>query len=197
MTEIYDECVKNKTFLLVDECFLEFTGKASFVHSSDFKTPPFRDLSYLIILRAFTKIYAMAGIRLGYCLCPNAVLRENLQRIRQCWSVSSVAQVAGIAALKVSREYIAQTQKIIAESRRYLEDNLVKLGFNVYPGDANYILFSFAQENRNLKEHLLEKGILIRDASDYVGLSKGDYRVAVRGMQDNRQLIRGLSEILK
>lgn len=193
--KIYDKCAQNGTLMILDECFIEFTQKKSM---SQFAAANRRDFSSLFILRAFTKIYAMAGIRLGYCICMDYELLERIKNIRQCWSVSTVAQEAGIAALDQSGDYVQKSVEQVSKWRKTLEEELVKLGFKVYPGEANFILFS--SEIPGLKERLLKYGILIRDCSDYVGLRAGDYRIAVRRPEDNQkllQILENLNEIYK
>lgn len=189
--EIYRNCAENETFMCIDECFAELAGIQDTNWNEGWK---FRSM-YLFTLRAFTKSYAMAGIRLGYGICSNSQLVEHIDLVRQCWSVSAVAQVAGIAALQVENDYLEETVINIRKSRQILEKMLIKLNFNVYLGEANFLLFhSWCTD---LKERLLKRGILIRDCSDYVGLGPGDYRIAVLTEEANQELIANLEEILQ
>ncbi len=147
----------------------------------------------MIILNAFTKIYAMAGVRLGYCLCG---LRETLQKIRgamQGWSVSTVAQICGVLALD-NDDYVAQMVEQTKIQRELLQRNLVKMGLKVFESDANYILFR--SDDTNLREKMMEKGVLIRSCSNYVGLDGHFYRVAVKGQEDNKTLLKRLEETI-
>lgn len=83
---------------------------------------------------------------------------------------------------------------MIAAERKYLSDELVRLGFDVIPSSADYILFE-AGGRKDLKTKLIEKKILIRDCSDYYGLENGWYRIAVRKHEDNVELIKELKVI--
>ena len=82
----------------------------------------------MFLIRAFTKTYAMAGLRLGYAICGNSTLTEKLRRIRQPWSVSIPAQTAGAAALKESG-YLDEARARIRRERNYLMAGLSRLGF--------------------------------------------------------------------
>ena len=79
---------------MVDECFLDFLPDCDALTAK-----ALLDSKNLLILKAFTKLYGMAGVRLGYCLCANTALLEAMQAAGQPWAVSSLAQAAGLAAL--------------------------------------------------------------------------------------------------
>ena len=98
-----------------------------------------------------------------------------------------------MAALK-EKEYVEEGRRITFEELAYLKKELTELGYPVYPSQANYVFFEGPE---NLYDQLEQKKILIRDCSNYTGLSKGYYRVAVKNHQDNQQLIRALRELQK
>ncbi|MEG2989662.1 MAG: aminotransferase class I/II-fold pyridoxal phosphate-dependent enzyme, partial [Oscillospiraceae bacterium] len=95
MERILARCAENQVLLVVDECFLELTAESNEGLAGRLDRYP-----NLVLLRAFTKSYAMPGLRLGYCLTANAELLEKLARCGQPWSVSGPAQAAGLAALE-------------------------------------------------------------------------------------------------
>ena len=173
--------------MAVDECFLDF------VESPEAYTlkEHLEQYGNLFLLKAFTKRYAMAGVRLGYGLCGNRALLEKMESVCQPWNVSSIAQAAGLAALKETK-YVEEGRKLTFEELAYLKKELSALGYFVYPSQANYVFF---EGPKNLYDRLENKKILIRDCSNYSGLSKGYYRVAVKNHQDNRQLIQALQEL--
>lgn len=177
------------TVVVVDECFLEFVdggeAKSTAVYLNDYDN--------LIVLKAFTKIYAMAGLRLGYLLSKNALLADAVRRSGQCWSVSAPAQLAGVAALK-ENAYIQKTVRYVARERVFLEDALQRLGCRVYPSEANYILLYHPAP---LAALLKEKNIAIRHCANYRGLSDGYFRIAVRTHEENVQLIDALQTIVE
>ena len=146
----------------------------------------------LIILKAFTKLYGMAGVRLGYCLGSNIALLDKMQSAGQPWAVSSLAQAAGLAALDETA-YVARVQTLIAQQRPVLRDGLRTLGLRVLDGSANYLLF---QAPETLGDALRQRGIVLRSCGNYPGLDGSWYRTAVRTAPENQQLIEALREVL-
>ena len=147
----------------------------------------------MFVARAFTKMHAIPGLRLGYGITSDTELMERMSRARQPWSVSIPAQEAGIAAL--SEEEALKTEKtriLIQAERARMEQELAGLGIHVIPSEANFILM---QSSMNLAEQLKGKGILIRDCGNYRGLEKGWYRAAVRLQEENDLLLKAVREI--
>lgn len=189
LSEIADLCQERGTRLFVDECFLDLSDGG-------------RDLSLkgrlsrqpgLFLLKAFTKSYGMAGLRLGYCLSADQALLTAMGRSVQPWNVSLPAQAAGVAALG-ERTFLMRTREIIRTERQWLRQHLEELGVSVCPSQANYLLF---YSPLPLFERLLERGILIRDCANYHGLGPGWCRVAVKCRKENEALIDTLRSILK
>ena len=147
----------------------------------------------LFLLRAFTKSYGMAGLRLGYCLSGDGGLLSAMSRRVQPWNVSLPAQRAGVAALK-EEAFLERSRQLIRRERPLLAAELEKLGLRVCPSQANYLL---VKSRRELFGPLLERGVLIRDCSNYEGLGRGWYRLAVKGREENRMLLDALGAILR
>jgi len=188
--EIAARCKVNKTILVVDECFNEFLENSQDYSIAD----KLADFDNVIVLKAFTKIYAMAGIRLGYGLCSNKAIIERLYKAGQPWNVSVVAQKCGVAALKET-EYVRQTKLLIKENRVYLMLQLSLLGLKVSESKANYILFK--TEKKHLLHELEKYGIMIRSCGNYIGLNDKYFRIAVKSKEDNEYLIECLNKIFK
>ncbi len=186
--QILDECKKKEIYVCLDSCFIDFLEEEE---KYDF-TGKICDYPNLFILKAFTKIYAMAGLRLGYGISANEKLLDRLRRMVQPWSVSIPAQAAGVAALKET-EFVKETKELVQREKEWLYEQLSALVDKVYEGKANFLFF---RSEEFLAEKCQEKGILIRDCSNYRGLKKGYYRVAVRTRQENEALIQVLREIL-
>lgn len=190
--EIVDACRTAGTVLLVDECFLALSGgdEDSLIHCIRSEALP------AVVLRAFTKTFAIPGVRLGYAVC-SAPMAERIQRELPEWNLSVFAQYAGRAALEAAAGgtsgYLTASVEMVAREREYLMAELESLGLRVFPSDANYILFQF--RDRELHQKLLDKGILIRDCRDYHGLTAGFYRTAVRTHRENTALLRCLRNI--
>lgn len=184
---IIERCEAYGIWLVVDECFMDFVAlgeRFSLIERCSIT-------NHLFVLKAFTKLYAMPGLRLGYGVCGNRDLLWRMKEVTQPWNVSIPAQLAGIAALK-EVDYVTRSLELLQREKEYLIEELRKLKFKIYGSKANYIFF---QSDPELFSLCLEKGILIRDCSNYPGLKEGYFRVAVRLHEDNEYLIKVLKEI--
>ncbi|MEG0155175.1 MAG: aminotransferase class I/II-fold pyridoxal phosphate-dependent enzyme [Lachnospiraceae bacterium] len=186
LEELLEYCEKQKVILVVDECFLDFLEQPE---KSTMKS--FLQSKVLLILKAFTKMYALPGVRLGYAMAGDSTILKRIEAVRQPWSVSVVAQAGGIKALE-DENWPKQVRTYIQEERKYLCQQFQILGVTYYEPAANYI---FLKSEQDLFTCLKEKQILIRDCGNYEGLEKGYYRIAVRTHEENQRLIQGLGEI--
>lgn len=181
---LLEACSRVGAVLVVDECFLPFTD-----------APSCKGLlaryPNLIVLRAFTKLYAMAGLRLGYLLCSNGDLAGSIAAWGQCWSVSTPAQVAGLAALGL-RDWEERTRQYLRQERPWMADRLRALGFPVYPSDSTFLMF---QGERTLWDRAMERGMMLRSCSNFPGLDGGFYRIGLKGHRQNEALLEVLAEI--
>ena len=190
LRELAAKCERRQILLVVDECFMDFVDSAHTYSLLEFVA----NCRNLIVIRAFTKFYGMAGLRLGWCATSNADLIAGMKKAGPPWSVSIPAQAAGIAVLS-EEAYADRLRGYISAECQQLQSGLQGLGFQVISGAANYILFY--SERTDLARLLLERGIAIRDCSNYVGLGPGWYRVAVRLREENERLLREMAFVLK
>lgn len=180
--EIAQKCEETSTYFCLDECFLPFLEQ-----ESEFSLKGVLErFPHLIILRAFTKIYGMPGLRLGYGMSANEELMHGMRRCMQPWNTSIPAQAAGLEALK-DREYLGQTRRLVDREREFLVKELeAGLAEQVYPSGANFIFF---KSRKDLKELLLKEKVLIRSCSDYRNLTEGYFRIGIRTHEENQELI--------
>lgn len=189
MEKIIIRCKLLDIKVIVDECFLDFVED-----KNNYSVIEFIDkYDNLLVLKAFTKIYALPGVRLGYCISSNFDIISGLKSCGPPWNVSTVAQYAGCAALD-EKKYIKDTVIYVKNQRQYLIDEMRKLKINVYNSKANYIFFKI--DNKNLKEEMLKNKILIRSCSNYKGLNENYYRIAVRTEAQNKYFIEKLREVV-
>lgn len=179
-------CGRRGIRLFVDECFLPLSSGGQSMKSH------LADMPGLFLLKALTKSHAMAGLRLGYCLCGDVTLLEAMSRQSQPWNVPLPAQEAGVAALGETA-YLEEARRLIETERAWLRRELERLGLAVCPSQANFLLL---RSGRELYAPLLEQGILIRDCANYHGLGQGWYRVAVKRREENQALVDALSAVL-
>lgn len=187
LLEVLAACEETGCLLAVDECFLDFVEpqKAVSLVSQLHKSQS------LFLLQAFTKMYAMAGLRLGYGMCSNVGLLRKIGECGQPWSVSIPAQAAGIAALELT-QIPRRTREFLAQERPRLVEGLRRMGFWVADPCANYIFFQ-APGWETLRQELEEEGILIRSCANYPGLGGDYYRIAVRSREENTEFLRVLN----
>ncbi len=188
MRRILAKCEAVGALLVVDECFLDFLPDSE----AWTMKPDLAAHANLFILKAFTKLYGMAGVRLGYGLCSDADLLARMRNAGQPWSVSSLAQAAGLAALGQT-EYVAQVRALIETERPYLLSGLRALGLRAIEGRANYLLF---RADAGLGDRLEALGVVIRRCGNYPGLDETWYRTAVRTRRENDALLAALREAL-
>ena len=186
--KLLHRCAACGAALVVDECFLDFLPDRDTLTAKTF----LYGAPNLIILKAFTKLYAMAGVRLGYALCSNADLLAKMQAAGQPWAVSSLAQAAGIAALQETA-YADAVRALIADQRPKMAAGLRALGLYVIDGQANYLLFKAPAD---FGEALRQHGAVVRSCANYPGLDAAWYRTAVRTAAENDQLLQIMGEVL-
>lgn len=194
LLKIVEKAKENGTLVLLDECFLDFCREeASYTLKGVLGA-----YENLIILKSFTKMYAIPGVRLGYVLSSNPGLLEAMRLSGQPWAVSTLAESAGVAAVTQKAErggaFERKTITYIEEERSRMKREMEALGLRVWPGEANYLLFQAAGESRAY-EKLLAEGIVIRRCSNYEGLTETHYRVAVKKREENDRLLHAMKGV--
>jgi threonine-phosphate decarboxylase len=197
LADIIRRCRDRGILLVVDECFLPFTQAPSLAAELG---------PSLVVLKAFTKTFALAGVRFGYMLSADAALLAAVSAAGQCWGVSVPAQSAALAAVECSAscgascgasfaQWLEQSRKLIEAEKPFLIHGLRGLGFRVFDSGANFLLFR--GDGISLYKPLLEKGILIRTCGSFRGLDDRYYRIGIKGHEQNRTLMSALTEIKK
>ena len=178
-------CRDKGIYVVVDECFIEFCGKQSSLLSE------IRKSEYLVLVRAFTKIFTIPGVRLGYLICKSKAVHTKIAGQLPEWNLSCFAQEAGCICAKQA-EFISETKNYIEKERQFMAKRLMQLGLKTFPSASNFItLYS----EKPLYEKLLKRGILIRDCSNFRGLGKGFYRIAVKSREENEILFSAIESL--
>lgn len=193
LEQVYRLCLAAGTFMVLDEAFMDFCEEATAKHFV-------AHCSNAIVLRSMTKFFAIPGLRLGYAIGnSNTTLIEDLDAMGGPWSVNTLAQEAGVAALQ-DGEHNRKTLEYIRQERRVLIQKLEQFPqLRVYPSDVNYLLVEIKDglSAGELRECLLDQRILIRDCSSFMGLSERFFRIAIRTGQENRHLLECLEGVFK
>ena len=196
--EILRECNKYNTKLFIDEAFIDFLKdgmKESIIDTKE-------DKQNLFVTRAFTKFFAIPGLRLGYGIYFDKNLEKEISEKKEPWSVNNIAEIAGLTVLDDTK-YIEETLKWIAEEKTYVYEKLNEInGIKVYETEVNFItgkidekLFSEGLNVKILREKMLEQGILIRDASNFKFLDERFFRLAIKDRKNNDRVIETLKKI--
>ncbi len=183
MLKIAQAACEYGCYLVVDEAFIDFLPGMSL--AAEVEHNP-----YLIVLRSMTKFYALSGLRLGYGIYPSHLV-EIMRQHKQPWTVNTMAQRAGIAALG-DLAYAKETFRMIAREKQFMEDNFSRLGIEYIPSAVNYYLIRLDRAT-TIIDKLLGKGILVRDCRSF-GLDESYVRVAVKSRKHNEIVFKELSE---
>ena len=158
----------------------------------------------MFVTRAFTKFFAIPGLRLGYGIYFDKSLEKKITEKKEPWSVNNIAEMAGITILD-DTEYIEKTLNWITEEKRYMYERLNETsGIKPYKSEVNFIcvkikdeLISKGLNVKKLREKMMEEGILIRDASNFKFLDERFFRLAIKDRKSNDRVIKALKKILE
>jgi threonine-phosphate decarboxylase len=195
LTDMIESALEHDSLVFLDEDFLEF------VEDEKALTMIGKINAYpnLFILRSFTKIFGLTGLRVGY-----GIANEEIINVLSCakipWNVNCLAQAAAVAALK-DEEHLYVTRELIKKEKAWLNAELGKFGsFKFSMPDANFFFINIRKSGltaAQLKSNLLKQGILIRDCTSFRGLDEFYVRIAVKTRVENEQLIEALKRTVK
>ena len=192
---IIEEALAQDSLVFLDEDFLEFVeNEQALSMINKIKAYP-----NLFILRSFTKIFGLTGLRVGY-----GIASEEIINVLLCakipWNVNCLAQAAAVVALK-DEEHLRVTRELIKNEKAFLSTELEKIkSFKVFTPDANFFFIDIRKSGltaTKLKDKLLHQGILIRDCTSFRELDPYYIRVAVKTRAENERLIEALNRIVK
>ncbi len=180
--------------VIIDEAFMDFLPDEK-KYTLIWKAQKSKKI---IVLRTFTKFFALAGLRLGYLVAQKDTIGE-LKKRQVPWCVNSFAQLLGESILD-EKEYIEKTRQFIERERRFLFTELTEIReLKPYPSVTNFLLIKIEKKKLTsslLKTKLIQEGILIRDCSNFRGLNNKFIRIAVRRHNENLKLIEALKKVV-
>jgi histidinol-phosphate aminotransferase len=178
--------VPEKVIVVFDEAYFEFLNDPPdtlrFVH----------ERRNLIVLRTFSKIHGLAGLRIGYAVSRPDVI-DVLHRTRQPFNVNSIAQAGALAALE-DDAHLRETKRVIDEGRAYLQEQFAEMRISFVPGVANFLMVN-AGDGCAMFDQLLRRKIIVRPLKGY-GLPEW-VRISVGTMKQNRELIGALKDVMR
>lgn len=174
--------------VLIDEAYAEYVDNPAFPHCLDLLGISDR----VVVMRTFSKVYALAALRIGYVMANPAII-ALLDRVRQPFNVSAVAQAAAEAALG-DQQHLATTRQVVAEGREKLRKALEEMGLQCVPTSANFILVDTGTDSAWVSEQLLQRGVAVRPG--YQLDFPTHLRVTVGTEAENAIFLQALREVL-
>jgi histidinol-phosphate aminotransferase len=187
--ERFLDALPEDVVLTLDEAYAEFVQNKNFPDSLRYLDSGKR----IIILRTFSKIYGLAGLRIGYGI-GNPELISYLEKIREPFNTSSLAQVGALAALD-DEEHLERTKRNNREGLQYLYTELDRLGLEYLPTEANFFLVNVRRNCQSVFHSLLKSGIIVRPMDSY-GLNEF-IRISAGLPEENRRFIQALEKVIK
>jgi histidinol-phosphate/aromatic aminotransferase/cobyric acid decarboxylase-like protein len=183
--------IPSQVIVVIDEAYIEYVNDNSYPQSLELQ----KNFPNLIILRTFSKIYGLAGLRIGYAITHTDV-RVSLIKHKTPFSISSLSNVAAIASLD-DAEFVKKSISINEKERAFLQDAITNMGLNVTPSQSNFLCLEFDNlyEKEEIHKYLGNVGIILRDLGPF-GIEKG-LRTSVGRPDENVKLVDCLSDCVK
>lgn len=174
--------------VVYDEAYREYIDDPTYPNPMKY----FQRGDRIIILRTFSKIYGLAGLRVGYAIA-NDQLTDALARVRGPFNVSIPAAAAAAAALDAD-DHVKEVVRVNNEGKKYLTEELTKLGLTVVPSHANFVLVDFGADTRELNLALQRQGVIVRPMTAF-GMPTA-LRITIGLTEENERVVRSLRNIL-
>ena len=178
-----------RVIVVLDEAYGDFAEDAFYPNGLDY----IKERKQVIVLRTFSKMYGLAGLRIGYALGREDLV-DCLYQVRDPFPVHRLAQVAAVAALN-DEDHAIRSIQFVYEGRRYLYKELDRMGLFYVPSEANFIFIDFEKDSGEIFRALLKEGIIIRPGKVWGYPTFA--RLTIGRMEDNRRFIKALQKVLK
>ncbi|MEK6538996.1 MAG: histidinol-phosphate transaminase, partial [Nitrospirota bacterium] len=176
--------VPHDVMIVFDEAYAEYVTSDQYPDSLSY----LKDGRNVTILRTFSKIYGLAGLRIGYGL-TTVEIADMMNRVRQPFNTNALAQVGALAALE-DVSHIEESRRINNEGKEYLYKEFHSMGINYIPTEANFIYFRAGDDGRAIFNAMLKDGIIIRH------MGGANLRVTIGLPEENRKFVAALTKVL-
>lgn len=181
--------VPEYVLVVIDEAYYDYITEKEYPYSFKF----LQEGKNVLILRTFSKIHGLAGLRVGYGISKPEIITA-LSKVRTPFNTNRIAQIAAIAALD-DHTHIKRSRRVNETGKRYLYKELKKLKVFFLPTYANFVFVNFATDSKEIFEALQQKRIITRMIKEY-GFPNA-LRISIGTVAENKKLIKALTEILK
>ncbi|MBU1853348.1 MAG: histidinol-phosphate transaminase [Candidatus Omnitrophica bacterium] len=185
--EIFLKDIPDSVLVFIDEAYFDFVEEKDYPNGLDYISR-----NNVIVARSFSKSYGLAGLRIGYGVSNSEVIRY-MESVREPFNVNSVAQSAGLAALK-DRKYLSKVKRMTQAGKRFLYSELKDLGLRYIPSVTNFVLVELGKNTEHICKRLLKKGVIVRNMKGW-GMDTF-IRVTVGRDKENRRFIQELKGII-
>lgn len=186
--EVLMNRIPEKVLVAFDEAYFEYVERDDYPNMLKYV----KEGRNVIVLRTFSKIYGLAGLRIGYGIANKKIV-ALMNRVRQPFNCNSLAQAAARASLK-DRDHVIRSQKTNSEGKKYLYSALKESGIDYVPTEGNFILINLNRPGHEVYQSLLHKGVIVRPVAGY-GFPNS-IRATIGTMEQNRRFIRALKEVM-
>ena len=187
-TDAFLSGIPEGVILVLDEAYWDFADSPEYPDGLDYV----RKGKPVILLRTFSKVFGLAGLRIGYAIGRSDLI-DCLYRVREPFPVHRLGQAGAVAAL-ADRAHAARSVRMVLEGREYLYRELDKMGLFYVPSQANFIFMDLGKSSRKVLRELLKEGVIIRPG--YIWGYPTFARVTVGRLEDNRRFIKALKKVL-
>lgn len=177
------ERIPDDLLVVVDEAYYEYVTDPDYAESMKY----LRSDKNLLILRTFSKIYGLAGLRLGYGIAKKETI-SFMNRVREPFNTNTIAQKAAVEALK-DRRHITISRDVNEKGKKYLYHELSSMGIRYIPTEANFIYIPMESDSKTIYEKLLKKGVIVRP------VGPEEIRVTIGLPEENRRFIEALKTV--
>lgn len=178
------ERIPDGVLIVADEAYIEYVTDPEYAESMKY----LKDGRDVLILRTFSKIYGLAGLRIGYAIAPKYIITE-MNKLRPPFNTSTLAQKAALAAIQ-DDEHIQASRAVNENGKQYLYEELDKLGIKYIPTQANFIYMILEQNSAEIYENLLREGVIVRP------VGQKEIRVTIGLTEENKRFIESLSKFI-
>ena len=187
--DLFIEKLPDHILLVLDQAYIEYVDDSEHPTGLDYV----KEGKPVILLRTFSKIYGLAGLRIGYGIAPEEIIRD-LNRVREPFNVNAMAQKAALAALD-DDQHLEESRNQVIKSRRYFEKELARLGLKPVPDQANFCFIDIKVDSKEAFQALMKKGVIVR-TGDIFGFPSY-IRVTYGTDEQNKRFIEALNEVLE
>jgi histidinol-phosphate aminotransferase len=183
------ERVPQDVLVVLDEAYAEFVTSPYYASGLNF----FKDVENLVVLKTFSKMYALAGLRIGYGIVPER-LASAINKLREPFNVNALAQAAALASITAQVE-VERRRRINRENRSYLLESLSSRGIEAPAPEANFVFADFKEDSQVLFRKFLRKGVILRSGHIFGDAYKTFFRITVGTQEEIDFFLQALDEI--